>query len=123
MRIRTLLLLCAALLSSPAWADPDQMVRIVAPEPETTIHDNNGNVGVDVSVSGPVGGGTVVSLLLDGNVVASGAKFHFDLTDVDRGTHTLVAQVRAADGTVLGASDQVTFYMWRASRLFPNRPH
>ncbi len=122
MRTRMFVLLVYALLMScPAWADPDEAVRIVAPPPETTIYDNGGNVGVDVSFSGPIGGGIVVNLLLDGTVIASGAQFHFDLTDIDRGAHVLVAQVTAADGTVLAASEGVTFYMWRASALFPNR--
>ncbi len=115
-----LMLLCTMLLSCAAWAD-DQPIRIVAPAAEETIHDNNGAVAVDVAVSGPVGGGSVVSLLMDGAVVASGTRLHFDLTDVDRGEHVLVAQVRAADGTVLAASEPVTFYMWRASVLFPGR--
>ncbi len=116
-----LMLLCTMLLSCATWAAGDQPIRIVAPADEETIHDNSGNVAVDVEVSAAIGGGNVVSLLMDGAVVASGMQLHFDLTDVDRGEHVLVAQVRAADGTVFAASEPVTFYMWRASVLFPGR--
>lgn len=121
MRTQTIFLLfCVALMTSPARADDYQSVAIVSPQPETTIHSNNGNVSVQVAVAPQLNaaGGDRVTLLLDGQAAASGAKLHFKLKGVDRGTHTLAAQVTAADGTVLISSEPVTFYMWHASRLF-----
>jgi hypothetical protein len=60
-------------------------------------------------------------LLLDGRAVATTTKSDYMLTGLDRGAHTLTVQVTNAHGNVLATSEQVTFYMWRASRLFPNR--
>lgn len=124
MRAQTILLLvCATLMPCPAWADDYQSVSIVAPQPETTIHNNNGNLDVTVAVSPPLhtGNGDVLTILLDDKAVASGTRHRYKLKGIDRGTHTLAAQVTAADGKVLITSEPVTFYMWRASRLFRNR--
>ena len=121
MRTRTILLLIyAMLLPLPAWADGYDSVAIVSPQPETTLHSNNGNVDVKVEVSPQLNtaSGDQVAILLDDKVVASGSKLHVRLKGVERGTHTLAAQVTAADGTVLISSAPVTFYMWHASRLF-----
>jgi hypothetical protein len=124
MRTQTILLLiCATLMPYPAFANGDRTVSIVAPEPDETIHDNNGNLEVKVTVAPPLHTekGELLTVLLDDEVVASGTRHHFKLTGIDRGDHTLLVQVTAADGKVLAASDKVTFHMWRASRLFPNR--
>ena len=98
-------------------------MRIVAPDPESTVHDNNGNLAVAVSVSPPLRAATgdTLTLLLDGKVAASGSLRHFELQGIDRGSHTLQAQVNAADGTVLISSSQVIFHMRHASRLFRDR--
>ncbi len=118
-----LLLAGAALVSGAAWAQGEQTITIVSPQPETTIHDNTGNLTVTVAVSPPphLEAGERLTLLLDGAPVASGTRQRFELQNIDRGSHTLQAQVNAADGSVIATSPPVTFYMWRASRLFPNR--
>ncbi len=123
MRALTMLLLaCAALMACPAYAQGYDSVSIVAPEPETTIHDNNGSLMVDVSVSPQLNtkNGDYFTLLLDDQVVASGPLPHFGLNGIDRGAHKLVVQVHSSDGKVLAESAPVTFYMWRASLLFKN---
>ncbi len=128
MRAHAILLLaCTALLPCPALAQDQgyDSVLITAPVPETTIHDNNGNLDIDVSISPPLNEkkGDYVVILFDDKIVASGIYPHFSLTGIERGAHTLVAEVHAADGRVLATSPPVTFYMWQASRLFnnPNR--
>lgn len=128
MRALTMLLLAsAALLPCPAYAQGYDSVSIVAPEPETTIHDNNGVVEIQVATSPQLNtrNGDYFTILLDDQVVTSGIRHHFELTGIDRGAHKLVAQVNASDGKVLAESAPVTFYMWHASILFPNRkqPH
>ena len=100
-----------------------EALSIVAPLQDATVHDNQGRVDVAVRVSPPLrtAAGDRIALLLDGSVVANTAGTSARLANVDRGTHTLQAQVTAADGTVLLASAEIRFHMWRASRLFPNR--
>ena len=48
---RICVLICTALVTFPIYAGGYQSVRIVAPESETTVHDNNGNLAVAVEVS------------------------------------------------------------------------
>jgi len=123
LRYKLAFMFCVVLFSYLAHAEDHQTVRIVAPKPESTVHDNSGNLAVTVSVSLQLRAeaGDTLTLLLDGKVVASGTLRHFELKGVDRGSHTLQAQVNAADGKVLATSPQVIFHMWRASRLFRNR--
>lgn len=123
MRYKFVLMICAMLVVCLAHAEGYQSVRIVAPDPESTVHDNNGNLAVAVSVSPPLRAATgdTLTLLLDGKVAASGSLRHFELQGIDRGSHTLQAQVNAADGTVLISSSQVIFHMRHASRLFRDR--
>jgi hypothetical protein len=118
-----LMLICSTLISYPAYAGGNRAVRIVAPEPEQTVHDNSGNLTVTVAVSPPLSAeaGDTLTLLLDNKIAAKGSGLRFELKGIDRGSHTLQAQVNAADGTVIASSPHVIFHMWRASRLFPNR--
>jgi hypothetical protein len=117
------MLISAALLAAPCYAQNYQSVRIVAPEPEATIHDNNGRLTIAIAISPPLRreAGDRLTLLLDDKAVAEGQKLKFRLKNIDRGSHSLQVQVNAADGTVLATSPPVTFHMWRASRLFRNR--
>jgi hypothetical protein len=124
--MRTIVMLitaCVLLAAGQAMAQDYQSLRIVAPEQEATVHDNNGNVTVKVRVSPSLRAGDKIALLLDGAVVESGHKTRFALSGIDRGTHTLAARVAGAQGAVLIESETVTFHMWQASRLFPNRRH
>jgi hypothetical protein len=117
-----LMLISAALIAGPAYAYGNLAVRIVAPKPGVTVHSNSGTLAVTVAVSPPpTKFGGHLSLLLDGKTVARGTWQHFVLKGIDRGSHTLRLEVNAADGTVLATSPQLTFQMWRASRLFRNQ--
>ena len=95
-------------------------VAIVAPAQDETIHDNSGNVSVSVEVDDAPG--AKLRLLLDGRSAAPEADgTELRLENIDRGAHSLQAELIGPDGNVLAASAPVTFYLWRASRLFPNR--
>jgi len=118
--------LVAACAPAFAWASDTagyDAVRIIVPQDDATVHDNEGNLDVAVEVSPPLrsDAGDHIVLLLDGRVVASGADLRIRLTEMDRGIHTLQAQVATADGALLLASPVTSFYMWRASRLHPGR--
>jgi hypothetical protein len=126
MSVRALVsyaLACSVLISCFAHADAYRAVRIVAPKPDATVHDNSGNLAVTVAVSPPLraDSGDHLALQLDGRVVSSGFVRRFELAGIDRGSHTLRAQVIGADGSVIASSPPVIFHMWQASRLFPGR--
>jgi hypothetical protein len=120
---RLLVLLFAVALAagaaSPAAAQGN--IAIVEPEAESTVHSNEGKVTVRVGVPRGIAPGNQVVILLDGRAVARGAATSFELDGVERGTHTLQAQVVDGSGNTLVASPPVTFHMWQASRQFPSR--
>ena len=122
-RAAFLAVLCAALVSGGMQASGYETLRISAPAEDETVHNNEGNVAVAVELSPPlrIAAGERIVLLLDGAVVASGSAQRFELTGIDRGTHSLRARVAAADGSAVAESATVTFHLWRASRLFPGR--
>jgi hypothetical protein len=114
--------LAGAALGSPlAEAQGRYSIAIVQPADDETVHDNQGNVGVQVAVSPGLAPGAGIVLLLDGQPVAQETDATFLLSGVERGTHTLEAQVVDASGATLAASQPITFHMWQASRLFPSR--
>lgn len=96
-------------------------IAILQPAQEETIHDNVGDVSVQVQTSGGVPGGSV-RLVLDGTALpGTHAGLVIDLRGIERGSHTLRAELLDAKGEVLAASAPVTFHMWHASRLFRPR--
>ena len=72
--------------------------------------------------------GDRIFVSLDGQPLNNGAATggQFTLTPVDRGTHSLQAQVKSADGTVVCQTPSVTFHVHQASiqnPVNPVRPH
>lgn len=96
-------------------------VTITRPAQDDTVHDNEGNVSVIVAVEPALAPGSELVLLLDDRPAARQRGPVFALMGVERGTHTLQAQVIDARGVTLATSAPVTFHMWQASRLFPGR--
>ena len=116
-------LIALSLLAVLTWAQSTgyQILRIVMPEAEEVVHDNDGAVTVVIQLSPALRSieGHRLKVLLDDRVVSEGSQQTFALTAIERGTHSVQAQVTAADGSVLITSAPTTFHMWRASRLFP----
>lgn len=100
-------------------AAPYETVAVVQPADQQTVFSNDGAVTVTVAVSPDLHAGDQVVLLLDGAVVARQASGRFQLSGLDRGGHSLQARIVSGGRTVL-ASAPVGFYLWHASRLFPN---
>jgi hypothetical protein len=63
--------------------------------------------------------GHSLSLIMDGKEVGAGRSRAFTLSNLDRGTHTLVARVKGNNGQVIIASDPVTFTVLRHSAQHP----
>lgn len=96
-------------------------IAIVAPKDHETVFSNEGKLTVKLRRAGaPPGAG--VRLVFDG---AARPKIHrrnvIELHGIDRGSHTLQAILVGANGERVAASTSITFYMWHASRLFPDR--
>jgi hypothetical protein len=94
-------------------------LTLVRPADGETIHDNEGRVVVVVSGDSESEG---FQAYLDGAPMGGihpAPAFH--LEGIDRGEHRLSVTAVNAQGRTLAATEAITFYMWRASRLAPNR--
>ena len=106
--------------AAPATGDqplPYQTLEISTPRNDDTLRDNNGNVTVALQLEPPLQPqfGHSLVLLMDGRPVeAPGLKTNFELSNVDRGSHTLQAFVLDAIGKTLFASAKSTFHLQRA---------
>ncbi len=114
--------------AAPRAADAQDLYKSIAvllPEEGSTVFDNNGELAVQVAVAPELqaGSGARVRILIDGTQAAEDARVSFQFSGVDRGSHTIEAQVIGQDGRVLISSEPVTFQMWHASKLFPSRRH
>jgi Domain of unknown function (DUF4124) len=100
-----------------------QDIQIVQPANGETLSGTGGEVSVTVQIQPALQGGDSVRLELDGNTVSEpdSPATTFQLFDVSRGAHTLVAQVVSPQGTTLLQSPSVTFYVQQTSLLQPNR--
>ncbi len=113
------MLTAAALIAATGLASAAGALTIVSPAEGETIHDNNGNVYVSVAGGGPAAGyRAVIDGVATGPISLTPA---FRLTGIDRGEHHLQVEALDGDGDAVATSPAVTFHMWRASRLFPNR--
>lgn len=94
-------------------------LTLVQPADGETIHDNQGRVAVVVAGGREAEG---FQAYVDGTPVGG---IHptpaFQLEGIDRGEHRLSVSAVNAQGRVLATTEAITFHMWRASRLFPNR--
>lgn len=98
-------------------------VAVVAPANDEGVRGNDGVLNVVAAVTPELRAGHQIEILLDGQIVASAASSTIAVTDVERGTHTVEARVVDESGTILVASDPVTFHMLRyVPQLAPNRP-
>lgn len=94
---------------------------ITAPANDEAVRENSGNVTISVDVGPSLQSGDRIEILVDGSVAVSGNDTALNLTNVDRGTHSVVARVIGADGTIQATSPISTFHMLRAT-VKRNRP-
>jgi len=87
---------------------------IVSPEDDAPVRENAGNVTVVVAVEPSLRTDDNVRVLLDGQPEQEGHQLSFELTNVDRGTHAVAAEVVNKQGQVIQASQAVTFHLLRA---------
>ena len=85
------------------------------PEDQGTVRDNSGNMQVTVVVQPTLKEGDKIALLIDGKPVGQPqAATNFMLNAVERGQHTLEADVLGSTGQVLLKSKTITFFMHQA---------
>lgn len=108
--------------AAPAAAQAYQSLRIVSPPAEQTIVDTAGNMQIAASLQPGLSEGDRLQFLLDGKPVSTGSSLKVELHNINRGAHTLRAQVITADGKILIQSDPITVFLQRPSLNLPGRP-
>lgn len=93
-----------------------QLLRILAPEPDSTIRDIQGNLNVTVSNDPQLQPGHVYQLLLDNEPYGKpGRSPVFPLNNIDRGTHQLSVAIIDASGRVVERTPNQPFHLLRIS--------
>lgn len=93
-----------------------QLLRILAPEPDATIRDIQGNLNVTVSNDPELQPGHAYRLLLDSKPFGEpGRSPVFPLTNIDRGTHQLSVEIIDQFGRVVERTPAQPFHMMRIS--------
>ncbi len=108
--------------STPADAGPAyRNFEIWKPSSEETIPNTGGQVTVNVRIDPTLQPGHSVYLYLDGRLVEGvpGDSTSFELTDVPRGTHTLVARITDSRGNTVQETERVVFYVRQESVAQP----
>jgi len=111
--------------TKPVAASPYKSVKIVVPENDATVRDNQGIVRVEVALdpSLMVQQGHKIQFYLNGEphgVPVGTTSISF--SNLDRGTYTLTSSVVNAEGAVLSSAAPVVFHLHRESVLNPNSP-
>lgn len=111
----------AAGLKSDAEASY-QSIAISDPGHDAEVRENAGNVSISVQVEPYVFNerGDTVVIYMDGKEISRGSQTSVQLQNVDRGTHTLRAEVLNRAGQVLTASETTVFHLKRFSAITPS---
>ncbi len=89
-------------------------INVISPAPDASVRDNAGNIEVQVALTPVLRAGHRLVLVFDGEDTAIEAVSGvFELTNVDRGTHTAGAKVLDRRGNVLIESASTTFNVMR----------
>ena len=97
---------------------------MVTPKNDDTIWDNTGAVPVSLTLEPPldIENGHSIWVYVDGTAVVRKSQVLVQpLTGIDRGMHTIRAEVRDANRKTLKRTKNVTVHLKRASSQAPNR--
>ncbi|UTV27647.1 DUF4124 domain-containing protein [Photobacterium atrarenae] len=96
---------------------PPLSLALVSPTDQQTLRDNSGTVILSLSTNRPLAEHEQILVLLDGAPYAAPeASLHWQLHNIDRGSHRLQVQA-VKDGKVIASSQAITVFLHRASML------
>lgn len=95
--------------------------KIINPQHDSTIHSNEGVTDVSATLNPELDEKHSVVFLIDGKEVSAGKSLQLSLDNLDRGTHNVTAMIKDEKNKVLKRSNNITFHLRKASRLFRNR--
>ena len=105
---------------TPGSAEPEgapayQQLWISQPAPDANLRSNDGSLSVSLSSQPALQPGHRYRLLLDGQAQGSSTSPQFRLHNLDRGSHSLAAEIVDADGRVLARSPSQSVHLQRHS--------
>lgn len=101
---------------TPKAIDENYQVEITQPENNSTIRDNTGSVHITGRIKPVFKKGLKIQLLLDDEPYQkSQTHSMFALRNIDRGEHKIKMQLIDTKGKIIALSEEVTFYMYRAT--------
>lgn len=114
----------AAPAARPAAPVRYQMLRILLPLPDTAVREENGQLIVTLTSDPGLQQGHRYRLLLDGKVAGESARSPvFALSNVDRGTHSLAAEIVDYDDYVIERTPPQPVHLQRISLIQKRRMH
>lgn len=110
--------------TDPGEFDGYTSLRIIRPGQDEVLWNTGGLVDVQVDPEPQLQAGHNIQLFLDGQMVSglAGGQRAFQLSEVDRGAHSLRAEIHDADGNGLFQSVAITFTVQQTSVQNPNNP-
>lgn len=94
---------------------------IASPSNDATVRNNQGNLQLALDIRPALEKGHLIKVELDGVEVRTAGSSIISLTNIDRGTHVLVAHIVTADGEVLDSTPPVTVHLHRA--IYRKKPN
>ena len=92
-----------------------ESVAITTPANDATVRDNAGNISVSVTSKPALQPGHLYILMMDGKKIGEGPNGQFQVTNVDRGSHTFTAQIVDKSKQAIANSPSVTVHLQRIS--------
>lgn len=100
-----------ATIDEPAY----QSISITSPANDVTIRENGGSLTVNTSIKPALAAGHLLVLYLDGQKMQENTSGNFQLSNVDRGTHSLQVHIMDHKGKTLLSSQSITIHLQRTS--------
>ena len=94
-----------------------KLLQIDQPQNDAILRNNHGVVEVQITVEPALKSEHKIIALLDGNLAGKSEGTQFQLTNVDRGAHTLQLQIETKQGQVLAYSKHINFQMQRPKKV------
>jgi hypothetical protein len=89
--------------------------EILSPAPGATFRNNGGSIPFELALSPELRPNDEIRFFMDGTEVVEGRSISVTLDNVDRGAHTVYAEVVDEQGQRLVRSDPVSFHLHRTS--------
>ena len=100
--------------AQPEKPQPLQLTML-SPKHDETLRSNRGRIAIQLEANRKLGIGEQIQLLLDGKPYgAPQTLLNWQLSDIDRGTHTLSVHAKRS-GKLIASSSPITVHLHRAS--------